>query len=474
MNLIIINYIYKLMSTAFQVYKLDNNTRLYYEEDKVNLLNIFNLLSDYLIKSLSIKSYDYLMRIIDALFSSCFYNIHLRLIKNDDVFNIWEKIFNYANALFNTNSAGNYNNKKEIYIKYLYIVYSVIKNIHLENCELLYELYIKKNTNNNNFTFFKEIEKNIITIIEEFSQKSHNFDSFIINSAILLYNIIIISLKKNTSNYYYDCSNIIKYIRNLNPSNINEIDLTISLYKNIITSCEKNSIYIEIIENCLVPLDITNSKFEIINNDDDRIILSKKLCEYILLILPELSYRFNVIADKNNKFNSIFCSLFEKLINAYEKSDDEQLDCLYCKLVQLLCQNNYLLKEFIKDYIIRLTSSMIFHLHHFKSSLNNNNIFYYFIIFKYFITCSKDKFLEALHNIFHDDAIILVVGCYLESINYLDYKDLDIEIQNLNLSFILDLGELLLVTDVKKDQFISKYFSFADNIKNKNSNRNVH
>ena len=62
----------------------------------------------------------------------------------------------------------------------------------------------------------------------------------------------------------------------------------------------------------------------------------------------------------------------------------------------------------------------------------------------------------------------------MESINYLDYKDLDIEIQNLNLSFILDLGELLLVTDVKKDQFISKYFSFSDNIKNKNSNRNVH
>ena len=116
--------------------------------------------------------------------------------------------------------------------------------------------------------------------------------------------------------------------------------------------------------------DITNSKFEIINNDD-RIILSKKLCEYILLILPELSYRFNVIADKNNKFNLIFCSLFEKIIDAYEKSDDEQLDCLY------------LLKEFIKDYIIRLTSSMIFHLHHCKSSLNNNNIFYYFQIFYY-------------------------------------------------------------------------------------------
>ena len=159
MNLIIINYIYKLMSTAFQVYKLDNNTRLYYEEDKVNLLNIFNLLSDYLIKSLSIKSYDYLMRIIDALFSSCFYNIHLGLIKNDDVFNIWEKIFNYSNALFNTNSAGNYNNKKEIYIKYLYILYWVIKNIHLENCELLYELYSKINIDNNNFVFLKKLKK---------------------------------------------------------------------------------------------------------------------------------------------------------------------------------------------------------------------------------------------------------------------------------------------------------------------------
>ena len=105
-------------------------------------MNIFNILSQHLIDNLFQSSYKYLMKLIDSIFVSCFFNIYIGNLSNNVLFNISEKLFNDANKIFNMSSVQN-NNKNELYMKYIYIVFSIIKNIGKENTCLLLELYNK-------------------------------------------------------------------------------------------------------------------------------------------------------------------------------------------------------------------------------------------------------------------------------------------------------------------------------------------
>ena len=171
------------------------------------------------------------------------------------------------------------------------MVFSILKNISNENNELLLELYSNKDqnpnnvnsSNNNSISYIDNIQNNIIIIINDCSENSQNFDQNTINSIINLYNIMIKPLKEKTKEYYETISNIISTIRKLNPSNIKEIELTITLYKNILNYCKTSSISFEIFEKCFDVQNITNQKFSIVKKDEDKLLLSIKICEFILI-----------------------------------------------------------------------------------------------------------------------------------------------------------------------------------------------
>ena len=471
MNYIIIYFIYKLIITSYQNYK--TNKPQMNEEDKNYLMNIFNILSQYLVDNISRMSNNYLIKMIDCIYISCFYNIYLKFLDNNVIDNISEKLFKDTNLIFNMAGSAS-NNQNILYMKYLYMIFSIIKNIGAENTDLLFEFYnkIDQNPNNtnvaNNITYFESIKNNIIIIIRNCSENSKNFDSNIINSVILLCNIMIKNLKEKTSHYYNIFSELISLIRQLNPSNIKEIDLTISLYKNILNYCKNSPIYYEIIDKCIPELNIMNSKFNYVKKDDDYVLLCRKICEFILLYFPGFSDKFNKICDQNNNINSIFFYSFNEIINAYEKNDNEEYNYLFCTLIKSLCANNYIFNGFLKGNIIRLTTAIIMHLKHFKSGINNC-IPLYFMILKYFCSGAKKEFVNAINRIFNDDKdIYITIMTYLESINYYDYNNLEFGIKKSNIAFIKELGELFYAVDTKKNEFVHKYMAFVDKLKKSN------
>ena len=472
MNFLIIVFINKLIATSYQNFK--NNNPKVCEEDKNYLMDVFNVLSQNLVDNITKMPNNYLIKMIDCIFISCFYNIYLKFLDTNVLYNISEKLFKDANIIFNM-AFNARDNKIELYMKYLYIIFSIVKNIGTEKAQLLFELYNQKdpnpnkvNDNNNNVTYFDNINNNIIKIINNCSENAQNFDNNVINSVILLCNAMIKPLKGKTSNYYTIFSNILLLIRQLNPSNIKELDLAISLYKNILTYCKNTPIFTEISDKCITELNIINSKFNYVKKEDDYALLCKKICDFILIYFPDFSDKFNKICDKDNNINSIFFFSFNELINAYEKNDNEDYNYSFCNLIKSLCDNNYIFNGFIKGNIIRLTTALIAHLKDFKSGINNC-IPLYFMILKYFCSGAQKEFLCSLNRIFNDDKdIIISIMTYLQNINYHDYNKLEYEIKKSNIAFIKELGELFYAVDTKKNEFVHKYMAFVDNLKKSN------
>ena len=470
MNTLKIDFIYKLITTSYQTYKNKTQVIAVNEENKNNLMNIFNILSQHLIDNISQSTYNYLIKLIDSIFVSCFFNIYLGNLSNNVIHNISEKLFNDANKIFNMSSNQN-KNKKELYMKYIYISFSIIKNIGKENVLLLLELYNKIDPNpnninissyNNNVSYFTNIENNIRIIINDCSENSQYYDNNIINAIILLCCEMIKPLKEKTSDYYNIYSSIISTIHKLNPSNIKELNLINILYRNIFTYCKSSPIYNEISELCFDVLNNMNPKFKLIQKDEDKVFLSTKICEFILLFLQNVPQSFSQVCDKHSTNNSIFSYGFNELINTFENNGNEDFNYIFTCLIKTLCENNSLFNEFIKNYVIRIMIAIITHLHIFKSGINKC-IPNYFMIFKCFLSGANDEFTKSLKQIFNnDEQIIFAIVNYLDYIKYNNYNNLEIKIKDLNISFIKEIGQLLYAIDTKKSEFVSKYVKFVD------------
>ena len=456
--------------TSYQTHKnnLVKDNKDISDEDKNYLKDVFNIISQKLLGNMAQMSDNYLLKLIDSLFTSCFFNIFIGSFSNDVIFNIAEKFFKDANQIYNlTKIESNISNKKELYIKYIYVLFSIIKNIGNEKSSYLSELLNKNDPNVNeakNISYFSSMINNINSIINDCSTKGQSSDSNIINSIILLYNSILKHLKEKTSLFINDFQNIINNIHNNNPENIKLFELTVSLYKNIFTYCNDSPYYIQFMNNCFDIINIINSKYKYIKSDEDKVFISNKLCEFISLYMPHLSNIICQICDKDNKSNSVFSFGFNELIETYENNDNEEYNYAFSFLVKILCENEIILNNYIKDYIIRLTMAIISHLHQFKSECNKC-IPNYFIILKKFSICDKDNFIIALKRCFNDDQqIIFVIIKYLDFVQFQNYNKLEINIKNWNKSFIKEMGELQYAIDKKKVEFVSKYLKIADDM----------
>jgi hypothetical protein len=282
---------------------------------------------------------------------------------------------------------------------------------------------------------------------------------------------MIKSLKEKTSNYYNTFSNIISLIHKLNVSNIKIFDLTIILYKNIFLYCKTDPLYNQLGEMCFDILNIMNSKYNIAKKDDEKLSLSSKICEFVLLYLPNFSHTFFQICEKQNKNNSIFSYGFNELINTFENNDNDEYNSLFTNLIKSFCDIN-ILNNYIKDYANRLITAIISHLQYFKTHINKCS-HYYFMILKFFWTNTNEKFIQSLKSIFNNDnQIIFAIGKYLDKINYKNYNNLEERIKEYNKSFINELGELLYAMDTKKTEFVTKYIKFVDEM-NKNERQGL-
>ena len=256
-------------------------------------------------------------------------------------------------------------------------------------------------------------------------------------------------------------------IQKLNPSNIKVFDLTIILYTNIFTYCKNNQLFIKVNETCFDILNIMNSKFNYTKKDEEKLFLSSKICEFVLLYLQNFSHIITQICDKQNKNNSIFSYGFNELINTFENNDNDEYNNKFTTLIRSMLENSLILNNFMKDYTYRLTTVIISHLQYYKSH-QNKCIPNYFIILKYFWTYDNEKFLQSLKLVFNNDnQIIFAVGKYLDKINYKNYNNIEEKIKQLNKSFITELGELLYAMDTKKIEFVTKYVKIVDEM-NKN------
>ena len=466
MNLIVINFIYKLISTSYQTFKSSKSKNV---EDKNDIMNVFNILSKYLIENISNISHMYIIKLIDSIFAACFYNISLGNLENNIIYSISEKLINDANQIIEIIKAQN-GNKNGLYMKYIHIIFSIINNVGKEKNDFLIELYNKKISNLNtskasqniNVSYLKNIENNIISIINDTSENSPNYDINIINSIIILCNAMIQFSKDKTADYYPVFSGIFSTINRLNPSNIKEMDLVISLYKNILNYCKSSPIYLEISENCFDVINSMNSKFKYAKKDEDKIFLCLKICNFILLYFPNFSEKISKICDKHSNNNCIISFSFNELILTFENNNNEEYNYIFSILIKTFCENTTLFAGFIKDYISRLTLAIINHLNNYNSEINKS-LPNYFMIFKYFWSEAKEAFLNSLKRIFNNEAqIIFAIGLYLDNINYNNYHNLEISIQNNNKTFLKELGQLLYAIDSKKNEFVSKYVKLVD------------
>ena len=135
-------------------------------------------------------------------------------------------------------------------------------------------------------------------------------------------------------------------------------------------------------------------------------------------------------------------------------------------MLKLLCENDYILNNYIKDYILRISTGLISHLQKFKSE-SNKCVPNYIIILKKFLVCDGDNFMLALKKMFNNDQqIIFVIIKYLNFVNFSNYNNLETQIKNYNKTFIKDMGELQYALDKKKVEFVSKYLKIADGCNN--------
>ena len=232
-NQAIIILINKLVLTSYQTYKLnededDLKQKLTNEENKTALDNIFNILSQFLLANLQTLNHFYLYKIIDAFYHSLFLNITLYITNKESIYTASEKLFYEANQMYN-----NANKNSDYIIKYLYIIWAILKNVGKENRDALFNLLNNKNDPSYNppLSYLANIQKNILNIIN--LNNNGNFNQNIFNSVILILNSLISLLKEKTIVYFDYFNQIISSIISMNPKYVKIYSLTYNLYTQI-------------------------------------------------------------------------------------------------------------------------------------------------------------------------------------------------------------------------------------------------
>jgi len=462
-NIILIN---RLCLYSYQNYKLSEDDNPLTVNNK-DLNNIFNILSKFLLDNFQLLNHFYLSKLVDAFYSSLFYNIKLNVINQDSIYTATEKLITEANQLYNQNNI-TINNL----LKYIYILWVIIKNIGNESKDILFNLLNKADP------FYKEsqsyltlIQNNIINIIN--SNNNGNFNESIMDAIIILNTTLISFLKEKSSQHFDYFNKIISLVVSLNPKYIKIYSLTYSLYSQIFCFNSGSEVFNTISK---IGFDILNSMNAIYGNlkdDNEKVLLASNQTEIILLYIQKSTDFINNLNLKTD----IFMQSLNNIINLFDKSNNRNFAINFTNLMNLIVDlslNNNTIGNLLKEnFVEKITKTIINNIQYFEK-YNFICIQNCFNIFKNLVgTPMKEKFCLGLNDVYNDKELILI---FVKFINYLKNNknmrknEMDKKIRE----FFKDLSELCYAMNKKRNEFIKKYEDIMNNnITNEENMRSI-
>ena len=457
MGIIIIN---KLIISSYQIYKSDKDDddsllspdkKKFNDEDKALIKDIFDKLSQYFIANYMNINYFYLYKLEDSLFHSCFFNVELGLYNNEILINITRQLFNEANKIYMTNDS-------EKNIKYVILIWSIIKNIGKVNLEILLNILNESNgsaePNKNNFI-------NMHNTLLELIKNNYN-DRNLMDFIIRLYTDFIRVLKKKNEEYFSFFNTVISTVLQTNPNNIRVFGLTYNLYIQIFKFCIGSNNYNDISK---LGYEILNSMNNILKNIpifNDKVYLVNLECEFILLFMN------NSPDFTNNVKSEVFNTSLNEIINIYGKTSQNDLSKNFIDFIKKISNSNAtknIFFDYLQNHIENIVYTLIDHIK-FVADNSTNIAQNSFEIFKNFMTFYEKQFIDALKKIFKEDELVQVICKILIQVQYEKFNSLQYNIRKKLEEFMQELSELRYAIDKNKKEFIEKYNSFDCNFSN--------
>ena len=470
LNQVIIILINKLILTSYQSYKLnrnDDNINQNINEEKDIIGNIFNVLSNYLLQEIVKLEHIFLYKLIDAFYNSLFYTIELNINNTNSIIEVSEKLIKEANQILYSNN----NNTNENILRYIFIIWCIIKNIGKEKKDILFNILNKPSLNNENSqeTYIIGIQKNVIKIIE--SNKNNNFNNNIIDNIIMLNNCLISILKDKAIIYFDYFNQIISLIISMNPKYLKIFSLTLNLYNQILTYNGNTDKYNDVTTIGFDVLNSINSLYCNINSENEFIYLANKHTEFLALYMQKSSYFIN---NMNNK--GIFPTNLDNIINIFDKSNNKEFSINFINLIKFITdfalKNNDLVFSNMLNYknMYNILETIINHIQYFDATYRNCLKNSFNILLYCVNTIFEEKFCSVLDNIYKDKQLNEIIIKYLRcfKISNANLKNNDKQIKE----FMSDFNELYHATNKKKYDFMEKYSEEINNMNNGNMNCN--
>lgn len=452
-NIILIN---RLCLYSYQNYKLSEEDNPLSVNNK-DLNNIFNLLSKFLLDNLQTLNHFYLSKLVDAFYSSLFYNIKLNAINQDSIYSATEKLLTEVNQLYNQSNI-TINNL----LKYIYLLWVIIKNIGSENKDALFNLLNKADP------FYKEsqsyltmIQNNIINIIN--SSNNGNFNENIMDAIIILNTTLIAILKEKVSQHFDYFNKIISLIVSINQKYIRIYSLTYSLYSQIFCFNSGSEVFNNISKIGFDILNSMNSIYANLKDDNEKVLLASNQTEFMLLYFQKST---DFINNLNLKME-IFIQSLNNIINLFDKSNQRNFAINFTGLIKLIVdlslKNNMIGNVLSENFVEKITKIIINNIQYFEK-FNFICIQNCYNIFSNLVgTPMEEKFCAGLNDIYNDKELISII---LKFINYLkNNKDMrKNEMDKKIREFFKDLSELCYAMYQKRNEFIKKYDDIMNTI----------
>ena len=452
-NIILIN---RLCLYSYQNYKLSEEDNPLSVNNK-DLNNIFNLLSKFLLDNLQTLNHFYLSKLVDAFYSSLFYNIKLNVINQDSIYSATEKLLTEVNQLYNQSNI-TINNL----LKYIYLLWVIIKNIGSENKDALFNLLNKADP------FYKEsqsyltmIQNTIINIIN--SSNNGNFNENIMDAIIILNTTLIAILKEKVSQHFDYFNKIISLIVSINQKYIRIYSLTYSLYSQIFCFNSGSEVFNNISKIGFDILNSMNSIYANLKDDNEKVLLASNQTEFMLLYFQKST---DFINNLNLKME-IFIQSLNNIINLFDKSNQRNFAINFTSLIKLIVdlslKNNMIGNVLSENFVEKITKIIINNIQYFEK-FNFICIQNYYNIFSNLVgTPMEEKFCAGLNDIYNDKELISII---LKFINYLkNNKDMrKNEMDKKIREFFKDLSELCYAMYQKRNEFIKKYDDIMNTI----------
>ena len=452
-NIILIN---RLCLYSYQNYKLSEDVNPLSVNNK-DLNNLFNLLSKFLLDNLQTLNHFYLSKLVDAFYSSLFYNIKLNVINQDSIYSATEKLLTEVNQLYNQSNI-TINNL----LKYIYLLWVIIKNIGIENKDALFNLLNKADP------FYKEsqsyltmIQNNIINIIN--SSNNGNFNENIMDAIIILNTTLIAILKEKVSQHFDYFNKIISLIVSINQKYIRIYSLTYSLYSQIFCFNSGSEVFNNISKIGFDILNSMNSIYANLKDDNEKVLLASNQTEFMLLYFQKST---DFINNLNLKME-IFIQSLNNIINLFDKSNQRNFAINFTSLIKLIVdlslKNNMIGNVLSENFVEKITKIIINNIQYFEK-FNFICIQNCYNIFSNLVgTPMEEKFCAGLNDIYNDKELISII---LKFINYLkNNKDMrKNEMDKKIREFFKDLSELCYAMYQKRNEFIKKYDDIMNTI----------